>query len=232
MEKFRQKYLRPIDRVIIKVIGSIFIFLYRFITGKWGEDANIPIIRRYARRNRYKFAKQKKGAVITPPLISMRLGEQSTSWKFSGDFDGLDFEAFNFVTTVEIKGIPLSLETWVAKFTLGPLPSFVIDPKNFHDIPMRFSDYKKLNLGGNFSKKINIYVPKGSHIDVMSVIAPDEMAILLDHGKETDMVVDGKHVWLMIGKYNRQAEEYLKKLFDVAAKFLPELKHRTKTYKN
>lgn len=129
---------------------------------------------------------------------------------------------------------------WIAYFELkNILPGFVIDGINGNKIDKNFSDFDKVKLEGGFSDKFSIYVAKGDHIDMMSVMTPDVMWSMYDGHDEVDIIVAGKRLWIMVDGGSdfdiAEAPYYdvarLDILISALTDIVPELEHQARTYK-
>jgi hypothetical protein len=55
---------------------------------------------------------------------------------------------------------------------------------------------EKLNLEGDFDKFFDVFIPKGSEVDALSVLTPDIMALMVDMGRDFNLEINGHAVIL------------------------------------
>jgi len=74
-------------------------------------------------------------------------------------------------------------------------------PKSWH----------KVDLEGNFPKSFKLYMPKGTHIEVLSYMAPDLMHLLYSNNKLNDIEIHNGYLFVQADR-NAQSAQSLKQI--------------------
>ncbi|HSX43877.1 MAG TPA: hypothetical protein VLE69_01080 [Candidatus Saccharimonadales bacterium] len=84
------------------------------------------------------------------------------------------------------------------------LPPFILDAKMKNSTHGHNpSNYKKLDLEGDFNKYFQLYVPKGDEIDALTILTPDVMQTLIANNQTEDVETAGNSSFV-IANYDRR----------------------------
>ncbi len=211
------------------VLWILFMFVCVMLAPRLRETQNHWRFRHFAQDNGFRFKDGLQNIPLPPLKGDLDTERQDYDFHMTGTLANHVFTLFvgNFRRSSTV-----FQEIWVLHTQLpAKLPSFVVDARhNTIKLSNQLSNYDKLHLEGDFPRYFHLYIPKGTQVDVLSVITPDVMQTLKKFWQYTDVVVKGENVWLL-GTNEADDDADVQNLFDSAAAILPELNHRARTYR-
>lgn len=208
--------------------GLIIYFSYRVELSSY--DARWYRYEQFSKKNNFKI-QYGLPTEFLPPLTGTLVSDQRYNFHIRGTV--LDAEFILFMGNFnKLPGRSAPQVQWVFYTELmSNLPSFVVDAKYNHIIiPKKFKEFQTLNLEGDFTNYFTVYIPKGSQVDVLSVLSPDVMEALKAFRHNTDVIIAGKKIWLL-GNVTARKDVDLQQLFNSAEVILLELNHRARSYR-
>lgn len=122
---------------------------------------------------------------------------------FSGELENMAFRYYDYRYVTGHGKYSHTFELSVMEFTIPhQLPHFVIDslvePQNYGSsvLPIQFSQNQRINLEGEFSRYFSLYAPDRQAVSALTLLAPDAMAVLMQHGAACDIEIVGDKVYL------------------------------------
>lgn len=113
--------------------------------------------------------------------------------------DGLEIGNYNF-TTGSGKNTQIHVFAFVRVPLTRELPHMVLDARQGNmfgsNLPDTFSRSQRLQLEGNFNDHFDVYVPKEYEADALYVFTPDVMQALLDNGRNLDVEIIGRELYI------------------------------------
>lgn len=165
--------------------------------------------------------------IFMPGIIDCSLTKLESSLPYGGVIESCATLVSSIQAEHQLGDTSYTDSYWLIKVDHGgSLPTIVIDAKNNTGLQLHKKSLQKLNLEGDFSSKIDIYCYPNTHVNVLSVISPDEMELLLKMNF-TDLIVDGKYSYFLV----KRSEGTLSNVLHAIKKIIPELRHRAKTFK-
>lgn len=118
----------------------------------------------------------------------------------------------------------------VARIELAKqLPHIVLDSHiNDPALTQRVSGLRHLQLEGDFNKHFSLYIAKGEHIDVLSIITPDVMQVLIDSVGQQDIEIAGNSLYFASAHEAREPVP-LRSLLESVISLSAEINHRVRT---
>jgi len=200
----------------------VLVFVFGFMRLNTEEEQ----MKKFARANNFEF-KPYPGREFIPKRL--KDGDRKhAEYGFMGTLT--DGSVFRLMLLNDTRRDEKMHDYWAIHIELqGELPEFILD--SWHNsimIDRKSSDYHQVTLEGDFSDYFGLYLPKGLHINVLSVMSPDVMEAMIEFWQDTDIIIEGTNVWFVTYRTNDKND--VQALFDAAEVIVPELNHRARTY--